>query len=634
MPRWTQPTIGDEVVRVQPTARVSDWLLSVAEVLPLPHRAVPPYTLGEAVAELGDYAQAVGALNWKSLPSKKNRASLRNEIEAQSETLGERLGALTACMLDDLHDDSDPEAVVAAAARFNEAWHSETAVTDAFRDLCDAAKVPGMTSRALRKLSAIIASQVGPAAHGAFSVLNHAADALVNTEEDLARWRNAPRAEPLTEAHRLEMATDILVAPPAGRIIVWTAYYRAFVSQAREVAGPMTFLTADWALPNAFDIELNDFPERAELREIRKDVPWLDDLHIESLKPKNRLALVRVDLGERQVAGAVDEARRRVDAVLSVAVEAGGTPWQSTGASTVLLDGKVRSSSLGINLREGPALDDDNYGMRATAEILSSIADQLGDALTKGPMPEHLVEALNSLREARMTDHRDVLFNGARRVTPRVATALEDHAMELIASVLGVHPAALATALQRREALVQADRRIADQLWAPFNEAWSRGHAEGRQELEGKILDYNRGRRELSVEKVVALQDEILALPMSDLQRADFEDSLAICTAPARERRLLDEMWREALLLRDRHRRVRNAVNHGLPLNATTLNSIRDYADHTSSTALTIALTWFKNGDPGETLLQREEGAWAERIDRINHDLSLAVERTRTEEEL
>ncbi len=206
--------------------------------------------------------------------------------------------------------------------------------------------------------------------------------------------------------------------------------------------------------------------------------------------------------------------------------------------------------------------------------------------------------------------------------------------MELIASVLGVRPSRLAMALQRREALVQADRHIADQLWAPFNEAWSREHAEGRQELERRILDYNRGRRELSVAKVVALQSEIRRLPMSDLQRADFEDSLAICTVPARERRLLDEMWREAVLLRARHRRVRNAVNHGLPLDETTLNSIRNYAHHTSSTALNIALTWFKNGDPGETLLQQEEGAWSERIDRIDQGLSLAVEHTQTEEEL
>ena len=611
---------------------MSDWLLSVAEVLPLPYRAVPPYTLGEAVAELGAYAQAVGALKWDLYPSGKNRASLRTEIEAQSETLGKRLGASIAPLLDDLRDDTEQEAVVAAAARFSEAWHSAVAVTDAFRDLCDAAKVPRTTSRALRKLSAIIAAQVGPAAHGAFPLLSHAADALVNTEEDLTRWRDAPLPEPLTEARRLEMAKDILIAAPAGRVTVWIVYYRAIVSQMRAVAGPMTFLRADWALPNAFDGELNEFPERAELREIREDVPWLDDLYVEALKEENRLALVRVDLGERQVAGAVEEARRRIDAVLSVAVEAGGVSWQSAGAATVLLDGKVRSSSFGLILRDAPA-PAVSYGMGATAEILTNLTDQLGDALTKGPMPEHLVEALTSLREARMTDHRDVLLYGARRVTPRVATALEDPAMELIASVLGVHPETLAKALQRREALVQVDRRIAGQLMAPFNDAWSREHHEGRRELEQRISDYSHGPPAVSVTKAVALQAELRALPMSDLQRADLEDALAICTDPERERQLLDEMWREASLLRARHRRVRNAVNHGLPLNVTTLNSIRDYADETSGTALNIALSWFKNGEPGASLLRQEENAWAERMDRISHGLSWALEDTRTEEE-
>lgn len=137
----------------------------------------------------------------------------------------------------------------------------------------------------------------------------------------------------------------------------------------------------------------------------------------------------------------------------------------------------------------------------------------------------------------------------------------------------------------------------------------------------------------VSVAKAVAHQAEIRALPMSDLQRADLEDALAICTDPERERQLLDEMWREASLLRARHRRVRNAVNHGLPLNVTTLNSIRDYADATSGAALNIALSWFKNGEPGASLLRQEENAWAGRMDRISHGLSWAVEDTRTEEE-
>lgn len=621
-------------MRVQPTATVSEWLLSVAEVLPLQHQAVPPYTLGEAVAELGEYAQAVDASEWNLNSAKNNRASLRTEIQAQSEAIGERLGALIAPLLDDLRDDGGQEAVVAAATSFGEVWHSEPAVSDAFLDLCDAAKVFGTTSRALRKLSAIIASQVGPAAHSSFSLLRHAADRLVNTEEDLARWLGT-LPESLTEADRLKLATGVLVAPPAGRIVVWTVYYRAVPSRMREVAGQMTFLPADWALPNAFDIEGQDFPERAELREIREEVSWLDQAHIESLKPENRLALVRVDLGERRLAGAVEEARRRIEAVLSVAVKAGGVSWQTAGVDTVLLDGKVRSSSLGLSISGAPVLEDDSYGMSATGEILSIVVDQLGDALMKGPMPEHLVEALTSLREARMTDHRDVLFHGARRVTPRVATALEDHAMELFASVLKVHSRTLAITLQRREALNQAGRRIAEQLSAPLNEAWSSEYHEGRRELERKICNYSSGGvRLVSFAKAVSLQDEIRALPLSELQRADLEDALAICTDPNRERQFLEELLRDMGLLRARHRRVRNAVNHGLPLDETTLNSIREYADSTSGAALNIALTWFKNGDPGPTLLQQEEDAWTDRMDRISRGMSWVTEDARTGEEV
>lgn len=614
------------MVRVRPTAKVSDWLLSVAKVLPLPHGTVRPYTLGEAVAELGDYAQAGNSSTWNSWSSTNHRASLGTEVTAQSEAVGGRLRALVAPLLEDLRFDSNREAVVVAADRFNEVWHSEIAIADAFSDLCAAARVSGMTSHGLRELSAIIASQVGPAAHGAFSLLSYAADALVNTEEDLARGRDAQLPEPLTQEHRLEMAKDGLIAAPVGRIVVWIVYNRALLSGMREVIGPMTFLRADWALPNAFELELHDFPERAELRGIRERVHWLD-LNVEALKPQNRCTLVRVDLGERQVAGAEEEARRRIEAVISVAVEAGGVSWQSTGATAVLLDGKVRSSSLGLTVSNASALADDTYGMGGTAEILSNVAEQFGDALAKGPMPGQLVEALTSLREARMTDHRDVLFYGARRVTPRIATALEDHAMELFAAVLNVPAAKLATALQRREALSQADRRIAGQLMAPFDEAWSREHCEGREELERKISEYSRGGvRLVSFAKAVALQDEIRALPMSELQRADLEDALVICTDLDRERQFLEEMWRDTKLLRARHRRVRNAVNHGLPLRETTLNSIRNYADHTSRTALDIALTWFKDGDPGAALLQREERAWTDRMERIGSGMSCAEE--------
>jgi hypothetical protein len=616
---------GVEVARVQPTAAVSDWMLSVGEVLPIPHRASAPYTLGEAAAELGAYAQAVVPSNWNSRPARNTRESLSREIRYQSAILGGRVAELVNNAVADMHDDSDPDSVIAAVAAFAQTWHSETAISAAFHDLCDASQVPGATTADLRKLASIIASQIGPAAHDTFSVLSKAVDVLLDTEEQLARWHDGRLPRPLTEADRLQMATDVLVAPPRGRIVVWTVYYRAATSRMREAAGPMTFLRADWALPNAFDVELHDFPERAELRAIRTETGWLDKLHSESQKAENRLVLVRIDLGERQVAGAEQEARRRIEAVLSVAVHAGGTSWRSAGAAAVLIDGTVHQSSLGVTVRERPIVEDDDYGIAATADVLSSVTGQLGEALAKGPMPTDLVEALTSLREARMTDHRDVLFYGRSRVTARTATALEDHAMELVASVLRVRSEALAEAVQRRQALAEADRRIATQLMAPFDRAWAREHDAASEELERDTSKFSpEGVRLVSFEKVVKRRDEIRALAMTRLQRADFEHALSVCTDPHQERRFLEEMWRETGLLRSRHRRVRNAVNHGLPLDENTLNSVRDYADTTSSRGMNIALTWFKNGDLGEALLQRAEDAWLERMDRINHGLSWA----------
>lgn len=621
-------------MRVQPTGIVSDWLLSVAEVLPLPHRTARPYTLGEAVAELCDYVRASDVSTWHSRSSTSHRASLRTEIKAQSEAVGRRLGILVAPLLRDLRLDRTQEAIIAAAERFKEIWHSEVAIAEGFCDLCAAAKVPGKTSDALRKRAAVVASQVGPAAHGPFSLLRSAADALVSTEEQLAWQRDVQLTEPLTEERRLELAREILVAPPVGQVVVWTVYSRALLWGMREVIGPMTFLRADWALPNAFEHKWHDFPGREELRDLRENVRWLDDLHSEALKRENRFTLVRVDLGERQVADAAEEARRRIEALVSIAVEAGGVSWQNAGATAVLLDGKARSSSGGITVRQTRSADDDSYGIGGTGKILSTVAHEFADVLAKRPMPEQLVEALTSLREARMTDHRDVSFYGARRATPRVATALEDHAMELFASALNVPASELATALQRREALTHADGRIAGQLMAPLDEVWSRGPNAGRDELERKISMYGTGGiRLVSIAKAVALQDQIRALPMSELKRADFEDALAICTLPDRERQLLDQTWRETGLLRARHRRVRNAVNHGLPLDETTLDSGRNYAESTSKTALDIALTWFKSGESGAALIQQEEEAWGKRMDRIRSGMSYADEDARNKEE-
>ena len=616
------------MVRVTPIADVSPWLVSVAEVLPQGHRDPAPYALGEAVSELAAYARALTDKSWlKSPATAKTRASLAREIAEQVKLLGPGLRSLLATTLGAIEAAEGRSDVVQSAARFEDAWRGETAVDISFEDLCAAAQSPSTTTRALRRLSTVLCSQIGPAAHGPLSVLSAAASYLIEPEEGLYRRRGESLPQPLTEGHRLEFARDALTAGPAGEVVAWLVFRRATVEDMEQTAGPMTFFRADWTLPNAFGDGTTPVQEEAELREIRKRMPWMDDLYTAAQGVEHRLALVRMDLGERKLAGALDDAKRQVGAVLSLAVEAGGVSWRDAGASAVLLDGEVRGGTWGLRLREvEPPADFDSYGVGVTGTVLKDVAEQLGEALSNGPMPEQLVEALTSLGEARMTDNRDVLFYGERRVSERTATALEDHALELIAATLTVAPVSLAESLQYREALNRVESRLSEQAMAPFEGAFLRDGGERARQLQDSFSVRGQGRPTFSMAKVLAAADEIRELPMTILQRADFEDAMAIVTDVASEQRVLDDAWQETDLLRARLRRVRNAVNHGLPLHSATLGSVRTYADNTSRTALNTALTWFKTGRTGASVIAAGEQAWTERLRRLELGQSWSAE--------
>lgn len=618
------------MVRVAPIADVSPWLVSVAEVLPRGHRDPAPYALGEAVSELAAYARALTDRSWQKSPATaKTRASLAREIEEQTKLLGPGLRSLLDPTLGALEAAESRSDVVESAARLGDAWREEGAIDVSFDDLCAAAQSPSTTTRALRRLSTILCSQIGPAAHGPLSVLSTAAGYLIEPEEKLARQHRGALPQPLTDERRLELARDALTARPAGAVVAWLVFRRATVEDMQQTAGPMTFFRADWALPNAFGDGATPLKEEAELREIRKHMPWMEDLYTAAQGIKHRLTLVRVDLGERKLAGALDDAQRQVGAVLSLAVEAGGVPWRDAGASALLLNGEVRGGSWGLRLDEAePPADFDSYGVGVTGTVLKDVAEQLGEALSNGPMPDQLVEALTSLGEARMTDHRAVVFYGERRVSERTATALEDHALELIAAALGVAGQSLAESLQYREALERVDRRLSNHAMAPFVGASFHEGAERARELRDLFNVQGQGLPTFSMARVLSAADDVRELPMSQLQRADFEDAIAIVTDIPSEQRALEEAWLETDLLRARLRRVRNAVNHGLPLHAATIGSVRGYADATSRTALHMAMTWFKSGRTGASVMAAEGDAWKERLLRLESGRSWSTELT------
>lgn len=599
----------------RPAALANPWLHSIATVLPLAPHEEAPYTLGEAVAELGSYARAVADVDWGKHTAGKNRESLRREINAQFARLGPRLRNKFETAVAAILATPDGHAIAEQAAAFATAWSHADAIQDGFRDLCDVARNPAATTRSLRRLSALTASQIGPAAVGSLSVLTSVANILIDSRENLSRFRHETLPDPISEEWRLAKAEERLVSIPEGHAVVWMAYFRASVGGMRTRLGPITFLRPDWALPS--DSEHNLFPEREELHAISDHVYWLREMNEEDLNNGHRIALVRVDLGMRQVAGAIQEARRRVEAVLSVAVASGGVSWMNTGSATVLLDGQPQWETYGGPARELPH-HEDNYGVGATGSLLTHFTEQLQDAFDREPMPEPLIEALTAIRESRMTDHRDVSL-GASGITPRVATALEDHAMELISFSLGVHATALANAVQIRRTLDAVQRITLGQLTGPLKEPWVRLNSSTIRDLERELITPEDGYRVVSISKTLARQEDLRALELTQLVRADFEDAVLTLTSPDREQALIDECQLESRLLRDRYRRVRNAINHGLPLHTTTLQSVRVYGDDTSTTAMDLALTWFKTRKPGHQIL----GALQTELD----DLEAAIHR-------
>jgi hypothetical protein len=256
---------GSEV-RIRPVANVSEWMYSVSDALLRLDREHPPYTLGEAVAELREYAEGTKSSHWERNQVRQNISSLRHEIAVQRDTLGKRQTTTLLPLIEGLAAVNDRADLIVALKIIENLWHSSRSIIDAFRDLCDEAKRPTVTSGTLRKLSAIVASQIGPAANGSFSVLRRAAEALVSCDGDLVWMRNLPNSGHFSEPQRLEMAEQDLLRSPVGHTVVWFSYHRAILRGMRSVLGSITFLDARWALPNALGNGSMYFPERLNSR--------------------------------------------------------------------------------------------------------------------------------------------------------------------------------------------------------------------------------------------------------------------------------------------------------------------------------------------------------------------------------
>jgi hypothetical protein len=239
-------------------------------------------------------------------------------------------------------------------------------------------------------------------------------------------------------------------------------------------------------------------------------------------------------------------------------------------------------------------------------------------------MPDFLIEALTAFREASMIDHRDVRIYDARPISPRVATALEDHAIELVASLAATTPENLVAELAAQEVEDLAEQMILKALLDPIDQSRhaSQELAESAQAVEALIAEYSEGTRLVSLVKAWDAREKIRSLPMSPSTRTTFEDGLSAISSTDTEQAILERCRQIIERLQARHRRVRNAVTHGNPVTPGALDSVRKFSRSTSRAAVGLALNSFVSGRPIATLLTESAGFRDDAVHRMASGMS------------
>ena len=209
-------------------------------------------------------------------------------------------------------------------------------------------------------------------------------------------------------------------------------------------------------------------------------------------------------------------------------------------------------------------------------------------------MPDFLVEALAAAREARLTDHQDVRSFNARPVTPRVATALEDHALEQIASLAQMNSSELTDALTELEVERRSGDLELELLLAPLK----MNDMDNWHELIDTI--YNRfsdigevGTRIIDLTRLWENRRHLEEFACPPAAAASSRQGFMIITSVDAERLDLAATRREMEVVRARHRRVRNAVVHGNPVSAAALDSVRKFSEAITDDAVNLALQAF-----------------------------------------
>lgn len=592
------------------------WAKSLVSSLDRRHGAsnvLPLTVIGSEIAEWVQLASGVDA--WKPGP---NRTSLRLDLEQSIASIGPSLRAQIATPLaafetaflsliysprpileqpPGTRTDAVWTDVASTAAALLTALEAELAVCASWDDLVAAAQDRTLAGREYRPIAELLFEQLKQRGHHAEGIFDDLVS-IVAFGRDAGEIPMGEKDTPLPE--RLTKARAFVGSPADEEpIVIWLGY-KGRIHQQLE-AGRVSFYDAQWAVPNAepgrFEFahkeELWELVQHGYVFRVAKLVDEESDVD----------TIVRVDLGTTTASGAVERAIAIVDVILSVSIHRAGGIHPQLAQYEVLRSGQHAGGGHHAVWKE-TGFPNDTYGAGITSEAIEQHGPRIAEALAREELPRFLAAAIEVQTTADHPFSRDMALRKPSEADISSVIPLSDRVVQHVAAQVAMNP---------------------NDLFALLGERWA--HARWLTDLQraaGMSLLGGGGRSELLTELTREWMTEHPKQPYVLFLADRADDFLSLCRVEhertwiarmfesisdaAAHRTMAEEYTAEGVTLAARRRRVRNALVHGNPSSFAVVQSVREYAEFLSGTALNLALESFVGGtDPSIALAQRTD---------------------------
>lgn len=561
----------------------AEWVEDLIRVLRDPPE-FPVMLLTDIATEIIDWIDTASPTSWE-----RNAAGLLEELrrscselpEGVRRHLGPRLNPAKRAAAGTLRarsTDAERATLRAALSVLIAALSEEDTAKVAWDDLITALRDrSGSLVDARHAIAGLLAANraAGP---GESRRLEKAAEHVAGSNVEL-RMADPPDVIPhLDERLRGAAAVLATMEQPAD-CVAWISVDPLSVPVGGWSHGAVSLYDCGWAVHNAREDDGQTFAHRDELRGLIQQGAFPGDAD----QIPQHFALARIELPNTPATVAWEIAEDALRVLRQTASPWGTPPWHIGERKFLLIDGVFRSESWHSRL---VADEISPHRIFRTGELFIAEAPAYIDALTARPLPALLREALRSVEEI---DTRESLLpqSATSSLDERVSLGLRLQAAEHVAQWMSTSPESLIDDFVNVLATSRPTSMALDRAWDLAERA--------NDDLRTRM---GRTPGMIHIDLVLDHQRALLALCDGPLERAEARRWFTANTNAKHYVRVVAEEVRDLALLRTRHRRIRNAVVHGSPVNLSGIESVRVFARSLAKTTITWAIEAHLAGGP------------------------------------